>query len=82
MEIDNRHAVVIYIYIYIHFSVSIYFVFLQLPESAGPVRSIARGIVNENEEFQVAVGTTKNSLLAGTFDDGLTSLVTVRGLCS
>ncbi|KAK3732810.1 hypothetical protein QZH41_017712, partial [Actinostola sp. cb2023] len=47
----------------------------ELPESAGPVRSIARSLDQENDGYELAVGTTRNSILTGTFDDGLAFMV-------
>ncbi|XP_048579805.1 77 kDa echinoderm microtubule-associated protein [Nematostella vectensis] len=48
---------------------------MQIPESAGPVRAIVQGTVQADGTPHIAIGTTRNSLLHGTFDQGVDFII-------
>lgn len=52
----------------------IYFcVFIQVPETFGPVRTLAEG-----KQEELFVGTTRNAILQGSFSGALTPIVQVQ----
>lgn len=49
-----------------------------MPENAGQVRTISEGQMQDDDDMEIIVGTTKNCILDGTISSGLGYVIQVR----